>query len=133
MRYGYRRSLPNIAGMQLGVALQLIVVGIGLGALIAASMLAFNLVKGFGVVYLCYLGWQQFRAEARPLQLADAEPAAGTAARAVRAGLPGKREQSQGHDLPAGGAAAVHRCARAGAAAVPHLHGDAHRGRCRSS
>lgn len=78
MRYGYRRSLPNIAGMQLGVALQLIVVGIGLGALLAASTLAFDLVKGFGVAYLCYLGWQQFRAEARPLQLADTGAAAGT-------------------------------------------------------
>ena len=76
MRYGYRRSLPNIAGMQLGVALQLLVVGIGLGALLAASTLAFNLVKAFGVVYLCYLGWQQFRTEPRPLQLAEA--AAGT-------------------------------------------------------
>ena len=76
MRYGYRRSLPNIAGMQFGVALQLVVVG--LGALLAASTLAFNLVKGFGVAYLCYLGWQQFRAEARPVQLADADAAAGT-------------------------------------------------------
>ena len=79
MRYGYRRSLANIAGMQLGIALQLVVVGIGLGALLAASTLAFNLVKAFGVAYLCYLGWQQFRAEARPLQLADADAAAGTA------------------------------------------------------
>jgi homoserine/homoserine lactone efflux protein len=78
MRYGYRRSLPNIAGMQLGVALQLVVVGIGLGALLAASTLAFNLVKGLGVVYLCYLGWQQFRAEARPVELEDANAAAGT-------------------------------------------------------
>jgi len=78
MRYGYRRSLPNIAGMQFGVALQLVVVGIGLGALLAASTLAFNLVKGFGVAYLCYLGWKQFHAEARPLQLADADAAAGT-------------------------------------------------------
>ena len=78
MRYGYRRSLPNIAGMQLGIALQLIVVGIGLGALLAASTLAFDLVKGFGVAYLCYLSWQQFSAEAQPLQLADAEAAAGT-------------------------------------------------------
>jgi len=78
MRYGYRRSLPNIAGMQLGVALQLVVVGIGLGALLAASTLAFNLVKGLGVVYLCYLGWQQFRAEAQPVNLADADAAAGT-------------------------------------------------------
>ena len=78
MRYGYRRSLPNIAGMQLGVALQLVVVGIGLGALLSASTLAFNLVKVFGVLYLCYLGWQQFRAEARPLQLAQGESAAAT-------------------------------------------------------
>jgi homoserine/homoserine lactone efflux protein len=78
MRYGYRRSLPNIAGMQLGIALQLVVVGIGLGALLAASSVAFNLVKLFGVAYLCYLGWQQFRAEAKPLQLADADAAAGT-------------------------------------------------------
>ncbi len=78
MRYGYRRSLPNIAGMQLGIALQLVVVGIGLGALLAASTLAFNLVKGFGVAYLCYLGWQQFRAEAQPVHLADADAAAGT-------------------------------------------------------
>ena len=62
MRYGYRRTLANIAGMQLGLALQLLVVGIGLGALLAASTLAFELVKGFGVAYLCYLGWQQFRA-----------------------------------------------------------------------
>jgi homoserine/homoserine lactone efflux protein len=77
MRYGYRRSLPNIAGMHLGIALQLVVVGIGLGALLAASTLAFNLVKGCGVAYLCYLGWQQFRAEAQPVQLADADAAAG--------------------------------------------------------
>jgi homoserine/homoserine lactone efflux protein len=78
MRYGYRRSLPNIAGMQFGVALQLVVVGIGLGALLAASTLAFNLVKGFGVAYLCYLGWQQFRAKALPVRLAHADAAAGT-------------------------------------------------------
>jgi homoserine/homoserine lactone efflux protein len=78
MRYGYRRSLPNIAGMQLGIALQLLVVGAGLGALLATSTLAFNLVKGFGVAYLCYLGWQQFRAQARPVHLADADAAAGT-------------------------------------------------------
>jgi homoserine/homoserine lactone efflux protein len=78
MRYGYRRSLPNIAGMQLGVALQLVVVGIGLGAILATSTLAFNLVKGCGVAYLCYLGWQQFRAEAQPPQLGDADASAGT-------------------------------------------------------
>ena len=69
MRYGYRRSIPNIIGMQLGIALQLVIVGIGLGALIAASTLAFNFVKAIGVAYLCYLGWQQFRSDAQLLRL----------------------------------------------------------------
>jgi homoserine/homoserine lactone efflux protein len=82
MRYGYRRSIPNIAGMQLGFALQLLLVGVGLGALLAASSVAFNLVKAFGVAYLCYLGWQQFRAVAVPVDLGDA-PAAGGAPRAL--------------------------------------------------
>jgi len=69
VRYGYRHTLANIAGMQLGIALQLLVVGVGLGALLAASTLAFDLVKGFGVAYLCYLGWQQFRAQANPVEI----------------------------------------------------------------
>lgn len=69
MRYGYRRTLANIAGMQLGLALQLLVVGVGLGALLAASTLAFELARVFGVAYLCYLGWQQFRAEATPVEI----------------------------------------------------------------
>ncbi len=69
MRYGYRRTLANIAGMQLGLALQLLVVGVGLGALLAASTLAFELARGFGVAYLCYLGWQQFRAEDKAVEI----------------------------------------------------------------
>jgi homoserine/homoserine lactone efflux protein len=69
MRHGYRRTLWNIVGMQFGVALQLIVVGIGLGALLAASTLAFDLVKWCGAAYLVYLGWRQFTAAAKPLEL----------------------------------------------------------------
>jgi homoserine/homoserine lactone efflux protein len=78
MRYGYRRSLANIAGMQLGVALQLVVVGIGLGALLATSTVAFNLVKAFGVAYLCYLGWKQFRTPAVPVEIGSQSQSPGT-------------------------------------------------------
>jgi homoserine/homoserine lactone efflux protein len=78
MRYGLRRSLANIAGMQLGLALQLVVVGIGLGALLAASTLAFNLIKGFGVAYLYYLGWQQFRATEKPVEIGSQSRSSGT-------------------------------------------------------
>lgn len=79
MRYGYRRSLANIAGMQLGLGLQLVVVGIGLGALLAASNLAFNVVKALGVAYLFYLGWRQFRADAIPVEIGSQSQATGNA------------------------------------------------------
>ena len=78
MRFGYRRTLANIAGMQLGIALQLLVVGVGLGALLAASRLAFEMARGIGVAYLCYLGWQQFRAEAGPVEIGQQSHSPGT-------------------------------------------------------
>ena len=53
-----------------------IVVGIGLGALIAASSLAFTVVKWAGVAYLVWLGIKQWRAPAAPLVAADGEAAA---------------------------------------------------------
>ncbi|MEC7377705.1 MAG: homoserine/homoserine lactone efflux protein, partial [Pseudomonadota bacterium] len=40
MRYGVRRSLPAIMGLQLGFGLQILLVGAGLGAIIASSNLA---------------------------------------------------------------------------------------------
>ena len=42
-------------------------VGIGLGALIAASSLAFSVIKWLGVAYLLWLGIKQWRAPATPL------------------------------------------------------------------
>ena len=59
---GYLRALPGIAGMQVGVALQLLVVAVGLGALLATSQHAFDAIKWFGALYLVWLGWKQFTA-----------------------------------------------------------------------
>jgi homoserine/homoserine lactone efflux protein len=78
MRYGYRRTIANIIGMQLGIALQLLVVGVGLGALLAASTLAFELARGVGVAYLCFLGWQQFRARDNPVEIGSQSQPPGT-------------------------------------------------------
>jgi homoserine/homoserine lactone efflux protein len=75
MRHGYRHALVGIVGMQFGLALQLVVVAIGLGAILATSTLAFNVVKWFGVAYLVWLGWQQWRAEPHAVTL-DGAPAA---------------------------------------------------------
>ena len=49
-------------GLQLALAVQIGIVAAGLGAVLAASELAFGLIKWFGVAYLVYLGWKQWQA-----------------------------------------------------------------------
>ncbi len=71
MRYGYTRALWNIFGLQLGILFVLAIVAAGLGAVLAASSVAFATVKWLGVGYLIWLGVQQWRAPARPLADTD--------------------------------------------------------------
>jgi homoserine/homoserine lactone efflux protein len=58
--YGVRRTLPSSLGLQLGYGLQIAVVGIGLGALLASSSLAFEIVKWVGVLYLVWWGYKKW-------------------------------------------------------------------------
>lgn len=67
LNHGFRRSFYTIMGLILGIWTQVIVVGLGLGALVAASSTAFLVVKWLGVAYLIWLGISQWRAPARPL------------------------------------------------------------------
>ena len=60
LRYGVRDSLPAIFGLQLGYGAQIVLVGVGLGALLASSTLAFNAVKWLGIAYLVWLGYQKW-------------------------------------------------------------------------
>ncbi|MCK7494068.1 MAG: LysE family transporter [Comamonadaceae bacterium] len=76
LHHGLRRGIWTTVGLILGIWSQLLVVGVGLGALIAASSTAFAVVKWCGVAYLVWLGIQQWRAPARPLAAARAEAAA---------------------------------------------------------
>ena len=71
MRYGYRRGVWNILGLQSAIVLLIAIVALGLGAVLAASLLAFNVIKWLGVAYLVWLGIQQWRSETKPLQVSD--------------------------------------------------------------
>jgi len=73
LNYGFRRGYFTTFGLILGILTQVVVVGAGLGALIAASTLGFTLVKWLGVGYLVWLGIQQWRAPAKAMVAADAE------------------------------------------------------------
>jgi len=61
MTHGVRRGYWSIAGMEAGLMLQLALVAVGLGAAVASSVLAFNVVKWIGVLYLGYLAVRQWR------------------------------------------------------------------------
>ncbi len=62
VRFGVRRTVFNLVGLELGLLFVLVVVASGLGALIVASAAAFAVIKWLGVAYLLYLGIRQFRA-----------------------------------------------------------------------
>lgn len=61
LRYGLRRGYWNIFGLQIGLLVQIGIVAVGLGAVLANSALAFTAIKWFGVAYLVYLGIRQWR------------------------------------------------------------------------
>ncbi|EOL8946233.1 homoserine/homoserine lactone efflux protein [Cronobacter dublinensis] len=60
--HGYRGAAASIAGLQTGLALHIVLVGIGLGALFSRSLMAFEVLKWAGAGYLIWLGIQQWRA-----------------------------------------------------------------------
>ncbi|MGQ7816703.1 homoserine/homoserine lactone efflux protein [Metapseudomonas furukawaii] len=72
LQYGFWRGYWNALGLQLGLALQIAIVAAGVGAILAASALAFSLIKWFGVGYLVYLAVKQWRALPSDLATDDA-------------------------------------------------------------
>lgn len=69
IRHGYRHALKAILGLQTALLLQLALVGLGLGAVLAASELAFLVIKLAGAAYLVWLGIQRWR---EPLAIGEA-------------------------------------------------------------
>jgi homoserine/homoserine lactone efflux protein len=72
LRHGFRTAFWNIVGLILGIMFVLAVVAAGLGAILAASSVAFAVVKWLGVAYLVWLGIAQWRA---PVFAVDARAA----------------------------------------------------------
>lgn len=73
LQFGFLRGYWNVIGLQIALAIQILIVAAGVGAILTASALAFNLIKWFGVAYLIYLAvkqWQQKPSEIRTEQQA---------------------------------------------------------------
>lgn len=67
MRHGYGSVARVILGLQTALLTHLAIVGLGLGALLAASDLAFTVVKLCGAAYLVWLGVAKWRALPSPV------------------------------------------------------------------
>lgn len=71
LSYGVRRTTATIVGLQLGLAVVLLVAGLGVGAVLTASATAFTVIKVVGACYLLWLGWRQWRAPVAAAAQAD--------------------------------------------------------------
>ncbi|SFM34376.1 LysE family transporter [Rugamonas rubra] len=87
LSYGVRKASGTILGLQAGLLLVLFIAGAGVGSLLLASELAFNVVKVVGALYLIYLGLGQWRAK---VQLGVGAGGSAAAAQSVAPSL-GKR------------------------------------------
>lgn len=65
--HGPRAGLSVVLGLCSGLAVHTGALALGVAALFAASATAFNVLKVIGALYLLYLAWQAFRADATPL------------------------------------------------------------------
>ena len=58
---GRREALLSVVGNGLGVTTQVLLVAVGLGAVVAASVTAYTVIKVAGAAYVIYLGIQAIR------------------------------------------------------------------------
>lgn len=56
LNHGYRGAVASIAGLQTGLAIHIVLVGVGLGTLFSRSVIAFEVLKWAGAAYL--IGWE---------------------------------------------------------------------------
>ena len=61
LTHGTRAGLINIAGTQLGLAMMMLVLVIGLSSIIATMGYWFDWLRLFGAAYLVWLGWKLIR------------------------------------------------------------------------
>ncbi|WP_323123231.1 LysE family translocator [Burkholderia alba] len=80
VNFGYRRTLPHMLGISLGVAILMLSVGFGLGEAFKRWPLLYAVLETASVLYLLYLAWKigtsgQVRAnqgKARPMTFVEA-------------------------------------------------------------
>ena len=108
LSYGVQKASATILGLQLGLLVVLGIAGAGVGSLLLASEVAFNIVKTVGALYLIYLGLSQWRAKVARGRRTACRRRGAVLAPALADRFPDQRDQSEGHHFHGGGVAAIH-------------------------
>ena len=74
LNYGFRHGYWNALGLQLALLLQIGIVAAGVGVLFTTTPWAFLLVKWFGVGYLLYLAYLQWKAPLQSIEIKNEQP-----------------------------------------------------------
>jgi threonine/homoserine/homoserine lactone efflux protein len=74
LRHGTRAALTNIAGVQLGIAIVMSIVAIGLTSLMATMGYWFDWVRFAGAAYLVWLGIKLLRAPVEGVEVGEQPP-----------------------------------------------------------
>ncbi|HRK85616.1 LysE family transporter [Alcaligenes ammonioxydans] len=74
LKYGFKRGYWMAIGLNIGIMIQVFIISLGLGQVLARSELAFTTLKWLGAAYLIYLGWKQLRTDAMPVQVTGQAP-----------------------------------------------------------
>lgn len=63
LRHGPKASIAASLGISVGFYFQTIIAGLGVGAIVTAYPVAFDLIRWVGVAYLLWLAWKSLHAE----------------------------------------------------------------------
>ncbi len=58
LTFGYKRTIPHMAGVFLGFPLMVLIVGLGMGALFEKFPIVLTILKGVGILYLFWMAYK---------------------------------------------------------------------------
>ena len=71
MNFGFRRTLPMVAGVTIGFPLMIGLIGLGLGRIFDVYPMLYQILKYAGAAYMLYLAWKI--ATSKPSDAADGD------------------------------------------------------------
>lgn len=74
VNFGFRRTLPHMAGITFGCMVMMIAIGLGLGQLFARVPALYTALEAVSVAYLLYLAWKIAASRSLSLGTADGRP-----------------------------------------------------------